>query len=78
MSDLTANVLSAMHQHEPPAQRSESSRGIDQGMRVLSYLIAGVVLWGLLGWLGDRLLGTAFLLPVGIVGGAALGSDASV
>ena len=41
-------------------------------MRVLSYLIAGVVLFGLLGWLGDRVLGTSFLLPVGIVGGAAL------
>jgi len=29
--------------------------------------------YGLLGWLGDHYLGTRFLLPVGIVGGAALG-----
>ena len=47
--------------------------GVDRGMRVLSYLISGVVVYGLLGWLGDHLLGTMFLLPVGIVLGAALG-----
>ena len=40
-------------------------------MRVLSYLIAGVCVYGLLGWLGDHLLGTGFLLPLGIVFGAA-------
>lgn len=61
-----------MQDHEPRAQRSESSQGMDQGMRVLSYLISGVLLWGAIGWLGDWLLGTSFLLPVGIVGGAAL------
>lgn len=42
-------------------------------MRVLSYLLSGVVVYGLLGWLGDHLLGTMFLLPTGIVLGAALG-----
>lgn len=47
--------------------------GVDRGMRVLSYLISGVVVYGLLGWLGDHLLGTAFLLPIGIVLGAAMG-----
>lgn len=45
--------------------------GMDQGMRVLSYLLAGVALYGGLGWLADHLLGTGFLLPVGIVLGAA-------
>jgi F0F1-type ATP synthase assembly protein I len=43
------------------------------GMRVLSYLISGVAFYGFLGWLGDRFLGTSFLLPIGIVAGAALG-----
>ncbi len=28
---------------------------------------------GFLGWLGDRFLGTGFLLPTGIILGAALG-----
>jgi ATP synthase protein I len=30
-------------------------------------------MYGLVGWLLDRWLGTSFLLPVGIVLGAALG-----
>ena len=48
-------------------------QGMNQGMQVLSYLISGVVLYGGLGWLGDHYLGTGFLLPVGIVLGAAFG-----
>jgi ATP synthase protein I len=50
-----------------------TSGGMNEGMRVLSYLITGVALYGGLGWLGDHLLGTGFLLPLGIVAGAALG-----
>ena len=46
---------------------------MDQGMRVLSYLISGVLLYGALGWVGDHFLHTRFLLPIGIVVGAALG-----
>ena len=45
--------------------------GMNTGLRVLSYLIAGVALYGALGWLADHLLGTAFWLPLGIVLGAA-------
>ena len=47
--------------------------GMDLGMRVLSYLISGVLVYGLLGWVGDHFLGTTFLLPIGIVLGAAFG-----
>jgi F0F1-type ATP synthase assembly protein I len=46
---------------------------MNEGMRVLSYLISGVLFYGFLGWLGDHFLGTNFLLPIGIVAGAALG-----
>jgi len=46
---------------------------MDQGMRVLAYLISGVLLYGGLGWVGDHYLHTQFLLPVGIVLGAGLG-----
>jgi len=53
--------------------KRDASVGMDQGMRVLSYLIAGVGVYGFLGWLGDHLLGTSFLLPIGIVAGAAFG-----
>jgi len=54
-------------------ERIPSSVGMNQGMQVLSYLISGIALYGLLGWLGDQLLGTSVLLPVGIVLGAGLG-----
>ena len=46
---------------------------MDQGMRALSYLISGVLLYGALGWVGDHFLHTSFLLPIGIVLGAAFG-----
>lgn len=37
------------------------------------YVVAGVAFYGFLGWLADRWLGTAFLVAVGILAGAALG-----
>jgi F0F1-type ATP synthase assembly protein I len=49
------------------------SAAMDQGMRALSYLISGVLLYGALGWVGDHFLHTRFLLPIGIVLGAAFG-----
>jgi F0F1-type ATP synthase assembly protein I len=57
----------------PRSQGGQESAGMDQGLRVLSYLISGVLLYGLLGWLGDYYFGTRFLLPIGIVAGAAFG-----
>ena len=79
LNKITASVGTAMNGHgeagygEPRLPRSEKSAGMDVGMRVLSYLISGVVLYGFLGWVGDHFLGTGFLLPIGIVVGAALG-----
>ena len=76
---LTASVTPAMNGHGGPVQdqprspKLEKLDGMNLGMQVLSYLIAGVALYGFLGWLGDRFLGTGFLLPIGIVFGAALG-----
>jgi F0F1-type ATP synthase assembly protein I len=58
---------------QPKSQGGEKSDGMALGLRVLSYLISGVLVYGLLGWLGDHLLGTKFLLPIGIVAGAAFG-----
>jgi ATP synthase protein I len=59
---------------KPRSQGGEESKGMDLGLRVLSYLISGVMVYGLLGWLGDHYLGTKFLLPIGIVAGAAFGA----
>lgn len=78
VATMTASVCLAMKEHgdptqdQPRSQWGENSAGMNQGIRVLSYLIGGVVLYGFLGWVGDRYLHTTFLLPVGIVGGAAL------
>jgi F0F1-type ATP synthase assembly protein I len=78
VATMTASVCLAMKEHgdptqdQPRSQWGENSAGMNQGIRVLSYLIGGVVLYGFLGWVGDRYLHTTFLLPVGILGGAAL------
>ena len=76
---ITASVCHAMKERpkadfdQPKSQGGEKSDGMDLGLRVLSYLISGVLVYGLLGWLGDHYLGTKFLLPIGIVAGAAFG-----
>jgi F0F1-type ATP synthase assembly protein I len=57
---------------EQRSQRSVKAHAVDQGVMVLSYLIGGVLVYGGLGWLGDHFFGTSFLLPLGIVLGAAL------
>lgn len=47
--------------------------GMDQGLRVISILASGLLLYGGLGWMADRWLGTTFWLPVGIIFGTATG-----
>jgi ATP synthase protein I len=46
--------------------------GDDIYSNVISRLLAGPFVFGLLGWLADRWLGTSFLLPIGLIGGMAL------
>ena len=74
-SQRAASVSIAMKQSRRAEQEGgqvhSHATGMNTGLRVLSYLIAGVALYGGLGWLADRLLGTAFWLPLGIVLGAA-------
>jgi len=79
VATITASVCHAMKEQskaahdQPRSQGGGKSDGMDLGLRVLSYLISGVVIYGLLGWLGDHYFGTRFLLPIGIVAGAAFG-----
>ncbi|KAB7746602.1 hypothetical protein GA707_01125 [Nostocoides sp. F2B08] len=42
------------------------------GSTIIAYLVTGPALFGGLGWLLDRWLGTGFFTPVGVVGGMAL------
>lgn len=60
------------HTAEQQSQRSVKAHAVDQGVTVLSYLIGGVLVYGALGWLGDHFFHTGFLLPLGIILGAAL------
>src|SRR5699024_8761 len=58
---------------QPGMKYGTGNQGMEQGMRVLSYLIAGLIFYGGLGWLGDHLLGTVLLFPLGMVLGMGLG-----
>ena len=40
-------------------------------MVVLSYILAGLLFYGGLGWLGDHLWKTSWLLPMGLILGLA-------
>ena len=46
---------------------------MDQGLRIISYLISGLLFYGGLGWLADRWLDTTLWLPVGLIVGAVAG-----
>lgn len=60
------------------AKADSTPSGADEGWAVLTTLIGGFVVWGGIGWLLDRLLGTHFLTPVGLIVGMALGIYAVV
>jgi F0F1-type ATP synthase assembly protein I len=51
--------------------QSPKPQGANDGWSVVGYLIAGFAVWGGVGWLFDRWLGTQFLMPVGLIVGMA-------
>jgi ATP synthase protein I len=58
-------------QNPDSAPDHESPKG--DPWHAFGYLVAGVGMYGFLGWLADRWLGTSFLVVVGILVGAGLG-----
>nr|WP_231994777.1 AtpZ/AtpI family protein [Vaginimicrobium propionicum] len=46
-----------------------SQSNTDTGMKIFSYLLAGIVCYGGIGWLLDKAFGTSWLVMVGIVFG---------
>ena len=61
-----------MDQQEPrPGPDPDQSRG--DPWHAFGYLVAGVGVYGLIGWALDRWLGTTFLVVIGILFGAGLG-----
>ncbi|WP_122818188.1 AtpZ/AtpI family protein [Nocardioides pantholopis] len=57
------------------AQNDERDRTQPQPdpWQAVSMMLAGVLFYGVLGWLADRWLGTDFLVAIGILVGAGLG-----
>lgn len=58
---------------EPHAVDSPSEQPSQDPWRAFSYVVTGVLVYGLVGWGLDRWWGTTYLVAVGIVGGAGLG-----
>jgi hypothetical protein len=56
----------------PPAGPDDDSPKGDP-WNAVGYIVAGVVLYGLLGWALDEWLGTTFLVAIGILVGAGFG-----
>ena len=54
------------------------SKGADEGWAVMTTLLGGFLVWGGIGLLLDRWLGTKFLTPVGLIVGMVLGIYAVV
>jgi ATP synthase protein I len=63
-----------MAPHEPPAGQRDPNRPQGDPWNAFGYLVSGVLLYGLIGWGLDRWLGTSFLVAIGIIAGAALGT----
>lgn len=65
-----------MSQQKPPsAPDGETPPETTQGdpWHAFGYLVSGVLMYGLLGWLLDRWWGTSFMVVLGILAGAGLG-----
>jgi ATP synthase protein I len=50
-----------------------ASAGANQGWAAFSYLLSGMAVYGLIGWLLGRVTHLAFLFPIGMVAGLAAG-----
>lgn len=71
MSATTDSVRTAMAQQTPPPADTNGPQG--DPWHAFGYIVSGVLLYGVVGWLLDRWLGTTFLVAIGILVGAAFG-----
>lgn len=56
----------------------QPSAGANEGWAVITTLMGGFAVWGGIGWLLDRWLGTSFLVAIGLIIGMGLGIYAVV
>lgn len=61
-----------MEQQKPPSDGPDAIPSGDPWL-AFGYLVSGVLLYGLIGWILDRWLGTSFLVVLGILVGVTLG-----
>jgi len=70
-------IAGAVSVEKPPERRrdeDEAAPGAGQGWTAVSYLIGGMAVWGLIGWLVDRWLDAGGIATaIGVVLGAAGG-----
>jgi len=76
----TDSVRHAMAEDQSLPERSDHPTAVPRAPRrsedpwvAFGAIVAGVLLYGMAGWLLDRWLGTSFLVVVGILLGAGLG-----
>lgn len=67
--DFSARLTFDMGTKSSSDESPEPRRGgnTDDGMVVLSYILAGLIFYGGLGWLGNHFLNTVWLLPLGLI-----------
>ena len=58
-------------QSPPPATPGDHPQG--DPWHAFGYIVSGVGVYGVLGWLADRWLGTTYLVAIGILVGAGFG-----
>ena len=51
----------------PEDNEQKGPSGTEDGKVVLSYILAGLIFYGGLGWVGDYFFKTSWLLPVGLI-----------
>jgi ATP synthase protein I len=56
-----------MSQGSPPKPPGQQQDGASEGWAALSTLIAGIAVWGGVGYGLDRLLGTSFIVVIGLL-----------
>ena len=69
--EFSARLTPDMGTRPEPEEKPSQQRGTEDGMVVLSYILAGLLFYGGLGWLGDHLWKTSWLLPLGLILGLA-------
>ena len=72
MKRYNSPVLLTSQRRPKTADTQDQVQNADEAMRILSYLLAGIIFYGGLGWLGDYLLKTSWLLPLGLVVGTVV------